>query len=247
MPNRHYFTRVAFSAHPIPTTATGEVAGDLIDSGHTRPDILFIFVTTPFAGILEDVAATLRKLTSPTQLVGCAAERIFSPDGWLVEEAAIGALAINIGEVECEYIPSTGEQIATLDDHKTRIVLADPFTTQLPRDKYFSGGYATSGKRPGTNKIVINDQIVSEGCVVISFDHSQRVRTSDGAHSMTLAEWSKTTALLAFSEDATDFWIDAVRINQETQSDADEAPPVISGFVSNLRFLAPLAAFGVDR
>ena len=47
----------ALSEHPLPTHATGEVVGQVLETLGAEPDLAVVFVTAPLAGALEDIAA----------------------------------------------------------------------------------------------------------------------------------------------------------------------------------------------
>jgi hypothetical protein len=241
---RPSFVDAAFSAHPLPGTAVGEVAGRLIDNNSARPDVLFVFVTTPFAGILEDIAPALRRLVSPTVLIGCAAHQVISPDGWLVDDPAITALAVNTGEVDAaRYEPG---RLPVAVDGATTVTFADPYSAQISLLSDLSGGYASSGSGPGGNRLVLDGHIHTDGCVAVTFPAGHGVRACRGPDTLERTQWRAARGLLAFSEAAGEYWHQAVLGDGEMEPEEEETPPVLSGFVSNLTFPAPLTAFGVE-
>ncbi|MCU1351777.1 MAG: hypothetical protein JWM05_986, partial [Acidimicrobiales bacterium] len=63
----------ALSEHPLATHATGEVVGQVLEQLGPRPDIAVLFVTGPFAGALDDIAATVRATLEPGALIGATA------------------------------------------------------------------------------------------------------------------------------------------------------------------------------
>ena len=76
----------ALSTHPVTAHAIGEVTGPVLETLGRHPDLALLFVTRPHAGALEDAAAAVRRILSPSVLIGCAAESVVG-GGLEVEEA----------------------------------------------------------------------------------------------------------------------------------------------------------------
>jgi small ligand-binding sensory domain FIST len=174
----------ALSTHPVPAHATGEVTGQVLERLGAFPDIAVLFVTRPHAGALEDAAATVRRVLSPTLLLGCAAESVVG-NGLEVEEApAVSLWAGVIGEVAPIRL------WADADDGTPRVagwptslpfepqgvlLLADPYT--LPVDTLIGeladqhpglvvlGGLASAALGPGGNRLVLDDRVHTSGAV----------------------------------------------------------------------------------
>ncbi|MBV9412317.1 MAG: hypothetical protein JO148_12025, partial [Acidimicrobiia bacterium] len=67
------------SEHPVPTQATGEVVGQVLDAlgpGADPPDLALLFVTAPHLGAIEDIATAVRSMLNPRTLLGCTAESV---------------------------------------------------------------------------------------------------------------------------------------------------------------------------
>lgn len=61
---------LAASDHPLPTEAVGEVAGELLESGGGRPDLLLVAAGVGLLGALEDICAALSGLLGAAHTVG---------------------------------------------------------------------------------------------------------------------------------------------------------------------------------
>jgi len=66
----------AVSEHPLATHAVGEVVGHILDEIGDQPDAAIVFVTEPFAGATEDIAATIRATLRPGSLIGATASSV---------------------------------------------------------------------------------------------------------------------------------------------------------------------------
>ena len=239
------FVDGAFSASPEAVIATGEVAARLIERNHARPDVLFLFVTKPFIGILEDIAPALDKLLSPTILIGCAAEQIVSPDGWLVDGPAIGCLAVNTGEARA--IRFEPDDRPTPQPDTTTVVIADPFSFRVSLlNNDISGGFATAAVGPGGNRLLLGDRIFSDGAVGVEFPTIGQVENVPDPLRFTASDWAKAAGMLVFSDLDADLW--RLALEEATGSEAfAENGPILSGFVSGATFPAPLTVFGTKN
>lgn len=83
----------ALSEHPLATHAAGEVVGEVLERLGTEPDLAVLFVTAPFAGALEDIAATVRSVLSPRTLLGATAVSVVGGDREVEERAAVSLWA----------------------------------------------------------------------------------------------------------------------------------------------------------
>lgn len=172
----------AMSQHPLATHAVGEVVGEVLDRLGGRPDAALLFVTGPFAGAIEDIAATVRTLLEPTSLIGATAAGVLAADREVEGEAAVSLLAMRFGPVlRHADVPVTQvvrlERPGDLDPPpgSTVVVLADPFS--FPAEdvaRAVSGGangvtvvgaMASAGGGPGGNLLVADGRVVTSGAV----------------------------------------------------------------------------------
>jgi small ligand-binding sensory domain FIST len=175
------------SEHPLATQAVGEVVGQVLDGlgpDAGPPDLALLFVTAPHGGAIEDVAAAVRATLHPGTLLGCVAESVVGGAREVEQGAAISLWAGHTGPVSAIHLrlqrTPDGDTIVGWpevgnDDSPGLLLLADPFT--FPVDAFLGrlgddrpglaviGGLASGANAPGGNRLVLDDQIVSDGAV----------------------------------------------------------------------------------
>ena len=173
------------SEHPLPTQATGEVVGQVLDAlgpDAGPPDLALLFVTAAHVGAVEDIAAAVRSTLAPGTLLGCTAESVVGGAREVEQRPAVTLWAGHTGPVtpfHARVVPtSDGNALVDwpeVDDPQAVLVLADPFT--FPTDDVLRheagnrpglrimGGLASAAVAPGGNRLVVDDQVVSDGAV----------------------------------------------------------------------------------
>lgn len=185
----------ALSEHPLPTHATGEVVGEVLERLGAQPDLAVLFVTGPMAGALDDIAATVRETLQPGTLIGATAVSVLGGAREVEEHSAIVLFAAVVGPVTPVRIDTTrtedrwqllGAPPGSLDD-QTLLLLADPFS--FPVDDFLGaladseptlrvvGGLASAARGPGGNRLVVDDVVTSNGAVGVLFSPGQLVST----------------------------------------------------------------------
>jgi len=186
---------VAFAAglseHPLPTQATGEVIGQVLDAlgpAAEPPDLALLFATAPHVGAVEDIAAAVRATLNPRTLLGCTAESIVGGGREVEQRPAVALWAGHTGRVtpfHARVAPTPDgnavvgwpdlTEASEIDSASAVIVLADPFT--FPADEVLRrlgedrpglpivGGLASAAVAPGGNRLAIDDHVVAEGAV----------------------------------------------------------------------------------
>lgn len=174
----------AMSQHPLATHAVGEVVGEVLDRLGDRPDAAVLFVTGPFAGAMEDIAATVRALLRPGSLIGATAASVLAGGREVEGEAAVSLFAMRLGaptrtvrfaaerEVDGWRInASSGASV----EGATLVLLADPFS--FPVEAFVDdltartpgltivGGLASSASGPNGNRLVADDAVHPDGAV----------------------------------------------------------------------------------
>jgi small ligand-binding sensory domain FIST len=176
----------ALSTHPVPAEAVGEVTGQVLEQlGGASPDLAVLFVTRPHAGALEDAAATVRKVLSPTILMGCAAESVVGNGLEIEEAAAVTLWAGVIGQVapirlwaepDADNAPQVAGWPSSLPfEPQGLLLLADPYTTPVEQlikgledtqpGLVVLGGMASAARGPGGNRLVLDEHIHTSGAV----------------------------------------------------------------------------------
>jgi small ligand-binding sensory domain FIST len=183
----------AISTHPVTAHAVGEVAGQVLEELGPHPDLALVFVTRPHAGALEDAAAAVRQVLSPTVLLGCAAESVVGPGLEIEDAPAVSLWAAVLGPVAPVRLsappvwdddpgdePGAGARLAGWPDRlpfepQGLILIGDPYTFAV--DALFAevaerhpglpvlGGMASAALGPGGNRLALDDKIHTTGAV----------------------------------------------------------------------------------
>lgn len=182
----------AMSQHPLATHAVGEVVGEVLDQLGDRPDAAVLFVTGPFAGAMEDIAATVRAILRPTSLVGASAASVLAGEREVEGEAAVVLFAMRFGPRRRFSGPPATEAVriraeredtgwrveasgGAAFDGATLVLLADPFS--FPVEAFVEdlatrrpgltvvGGLASSATGPGGNRLVADGSVFADGAV----------------------------------------------------------------------------------
>ena len=176
----------AVSEHPLATQATGEVVGDLLEKLPEPPDLAVLFVTAPHVGVLEDIAATVRRLLQPGTLVGATAVSVLAGRQEVEGSPGIALWAGTTGAVSAHHVEVldggdgpilTGIDGADLEAAGAALLLADPasFPVEAVLDALaaghpgliVAGGVASAGFQPGANRLVLDDDLYDHGAVLV--------------------------------------------------------------------------------
>jgi small ligand-binding sensory domain FIST len=185
----------ALSEHPLPTHATGEVIGQVLEAIGPAPDVAVVFVTAPLTGALEDIATAIRATLQPGTLIGATAVSVLGGEREVEERSAISLFAARIGPVT----PMRVEAERLVDGWRldrsptgsigagTLVLLTDPYS--FPVDRFLAelaveepelqviGGQASAASGPGGNRLVLDGTVVDEGAVGVLFGPMTRVTT----------------------------------------------------------------------
>lgn len=177
----------AISEHPIATHALGEVVGQVLDQLGGGIDAALLFVTGPFAGALEDIAAALRATLAPGALIGATAAAVLANGQEVEGSAAISAFAVRLpaGSAPARTVrlavrqqPDELEVASDLEltgAEGTLVLLADPFS--FPTAAFLDhlavrapqltvvGGLASAASGPGGNRLVAGSDLLAHGAV----------------------------------------------------------------------------------
>ena len=177
----------ALSVHPVAATATGEVAGAVLEALGPGPDLVVMFATRQHTGAIDDMAGAVRQILEPGLLVGCTAAGIAGCAEEVEEAPGLSLLAVRLDEGAGAVVPvrldarpdGDGEFTVTglpeTADEQVLVVLADPFT--FPADRFLDdlaterpgltvvGGMASAAFRPGGNRLLLGEQIHTDAAV----------------------------------------------------------------------------------
>ncbi|HEX6311393.1 MAG TPA: FIST N-terminal domain-containing protein [Acidimicrobiia bacterium] len=182
----------ALSQHPLAAHAVGEAAGEVLEQLQgADADLVVCFASPHHVGVLEDVAAALRSLLEPRVLVGGTAVSVIGGPREVEEEPALAVFAARLPGARLEPVAlrveatPDGDALVGLPDGldalpDTLLLFADPFT--FPVDAFLArcnadapdlqvvGGLASAAARPGGNRLVLDDRVLSEGAVGVLVD-----------------------------------------------------------------------------
>ena len=181
----------ALSRHPVPAHAVGETAGEVLEQlDGEDPSVVVCFASAPFVGALDDASHALRELLDPDVLVGGTAGGIiggsqeieagpaFSVFAACLPDATLTPVALRLEETPDG--PAVTGWPAELDDAATLVLFADPFS--FPTDGFLRrlneerpglaviGGLASAAGHPGGNRLVLDQQVRSDGAVGVFVD-----------------------------------------------------------------------------
>lgn len=179
----------ALSEHPLPTHATGEVIGQVLETVGERPDFAVLFTTGAFAGAIEDIAATVRTTLQPHALIGATAVSVVAGGREVEEQPAVVLFAGRLPPGTPLPAAATVEAVRDVDGWQvngsadlavagaTVVLLADPFT--FPVDGFVDGladtapgiriigGLASAGDAAGQNRLVADDAVTDHGAAAL--------------------------------------------------------------------------------
>jgi small ligand-binding sensory domain FIST len=156
-------------------------------------DVAFVFVNAALAPRAQTLAANLKRTIGARVMIGCTGEGVIGPAHEIEDQPALAVVAAQMPNVDVEafalakrdlmrialnprslcehYDPPTGTKFA--------VVLADPFST--PVDGILNamnrewdripviGGMASGARQPGETALFINETLVRDGLVGVTF------------------------------------------------------------------------------
>jgi len=179
----------AISEHPLATHATGEVVGEALEAVGEAPDLAVLFVTAPHAGLVAEIAETVRTVLAPRTLLGATAVSVVGGPREVEEAPAVSLWAGRTGPVEPVRLETqrlnggwalTGLPSASDPRPRVLLLLTDPFS--FPADGFLErlaqkapgttviGGMASAARAPGGNRLVLDDAVHDSGAVGVLLD-----------------------------------------------------------------------------
>ncbi|HEV3164301.1 MAG TPA: FIST N-terminal domain-containing protein [Isosphaeraceae bacterium] len=165
--------------------------------GGKRADLVAIFASSHHADRLDRLTREIRDRELGRHVLGCTGESIIG-DGQEVEAApAVSLWAIHLPGIGLNPIRLTfdatgfsgwpSELAGVPLEGRTILLLADPFS--FPTDEWLKainaiskpprvvGGVASGAQAPGRNRLVLDDEVFSDGAVGIVIDQAASIRT----------------------------------------------------------------------
>ncbi len=181
----------ALSCHPVAAHAVGEAAGEILEQFNgDDPHLVVCFVSPHFVGAFDDAANAIRNLLDPQVFLGVTAGGIIGGSREIEDGPAFSVFAAHLPDatltpvaLQMEDTPD-GSAITgwpdTAGTAPTLLLAADPFT--FPADAFLRrlnedrpslaviGGLASAASHPGGNRLILDDQVRSEGAIGVFLD-----------------------------------------------------------------------------
>lgn len=191
----------ALSVHPDAAEATGEVVGRVLEQLGRAPELAVLFVTPHHVRAVPDVAAAVRAVLEPGVLLGATGVAVAGGEREVEDGPGLVLWAARLAErprpvrVTAARTPSGtalgGLSAATCGPGERLVLLADPLT--LPMDDVVAllgqldppvvvAGGAASALGPGSNRLVLDGEVVADGGVgiVLPADDATELVVSQG-------------------------------------------------------------------
>lgn len=173
----------ALSQHPDPRVGTAEAIGSVCEQIGSAT-VGAVFTSGSYNDVLAEATELLGNLSGTDTIIGATACGVL---GGSLEIENDSAISIWLGDLpgahvcRFELLPGeppilAGVPSAELNDPRSMmILLADPFS--MPTEPLLSsigerfdvvGGFASAGRAPNTNSLVLNDSLYHDGAVGIS-------------------------------------------------------------------------------
>lgn len=176
----------ALSLHPVPTHAVGETAGSVLEQMDADdPDLVVCFASPHFAGAMDDMMNALRNVLDPAVLLGVTTVSVIGDAREIEDGPALSLFAASLPDstitplaLSVEETPDGSAVVGWPElegQPSTLLLFADPFS--FPVDAFLRrldedrpglaiiGGVASAADRPGGNRLVVDDRVVSTGAV----------------------------------------------------------------------------------
>lgn len=186
------------SSHPLATQAVGEAVGALLEALQgERPNLVVWFVTAHHIGAIEDIHSALQSLLNPRVVIAATSVSAIGGETEIENSPGLSIFAAVVPDNQLDVMRL--EAVQTLDGLEvtgwadntegahTLLLLADPFSFPVDLalrsagarypELLIVGGNASSGSRPGSNRLVLNNEILTTGAVAIAVSGGERIRT----------------------------------------------------------------------
>jgi len=174
---------VALSQHPDTGAALGEVVGQILDRIGPAPDAAILFMTGNHASQSAELGRTIHETLGARCLVGSSATSIIAQRQEIEESAGLVLWAGHTGPVKILRPSTPGTLPDNLEKGTTILLLADPFSydavqfvRNIPAGLTVIGGLASSGTRRGENRLLINQEVQTQGAVALALPPELGIR-----------------------------------------------------------------------
>ena len=173
----------AISEHPVTASATGEVAGSVLETIGAGPALAVCFVTPAHGGALEDIAGAVEAILEPQVTIGMVAQSVIGPGReveqgpgislWVAANGTMSGISLDAGAGSPAGI--SGWPSALSFDPSGLILLAEP--SSFPAEEFLAwletehpdmpvvGGLASAAHTIGGNSLVLGSSVRRSGAV----------------------------------------------------------------------------------
>lgn len=170
-----------------------DVSRAVLDRLGEHADFALVFPSAHFAPQAESLVLNLKRAIGARVMLGCTGEGVIGPAHEIEEQPAVAVVAARLPGVGVEpfAIPKSalinialnasllGKYYAPPVDTRFVVMLADPFSA--PMDGVLDafnqecdgvpiiGGMASGARQPGETVLIMNDRVIREGLVGVSF------------------------------------------------------------------------------
>ncbi|HEU4363910.1 MAG TPA: FIST N-terminal domain-containing protein [Candidatus Krumholzibacteria bacterium] len=170
-----------------------DVSRAVLDRLGEHADFALVFPSAHFAPRAESLVVNLRRAIGARVMLGCTGEGVIGPAHEIEGQPAVAVVAAQLPGVAVEpfAIPKSalinialdpsllGKYYAPPVDTRFVVMLADPFSAPMDgvlnafnrecADMPIIGGMASGARQPGETVLIMNDQVIREGLVGVSF------------------------------------------------------------------------------
>lgn len=186
----------SLSEHPIPSAATGEAVGQVLDQlGDGPVDLALLFASASHSGAFEDICDAVRTLLRPRAFLGSTAVGVIGGAREVEARSGLSLFAARLpgtGVNPLRLRARAGSEGPLFEGLPSRaggalLVLTDPFS--FPADAFLDhvdrvlpgttvvGGLASAARGPGGNRLALDGQVVCEGAVGVHLEGAIEVST----------------------------------------------------------------------
>jgi len=180
---------VSLSTDGDTDAALEQTATELLTKIGAQPDLVLAFFTGHHSEKAERISERVREALAPDNLVGCSAAGVIGGGREIEHGPGLVLWAARLPGARAQAFHLLGESSdgggmvhgwPDADDSASAVLMVDPYS--FPLDPFLSslreiaamprivGGVASSGERPGTNRLLVNDKVVAGGAVGFVLD-----------------------------------------------------------------------------
>lgn len=180
------------SSHPVVAVALGEAVGQILDAlDGARPSLVVAAATPPHLGTLDDVGRALQALLAPDVVVGAVASAVIGAGRRVEGKPALALFAVaGVEASPLSLSPAPDGGLVCQGDlsgePSAALILADPFSCSASAllgalgHVPAGGGLVGASRGPGGSRLLLDDEVRTDGAVGAVLRGPSRVVASQG-------------------------------------------------------------------